>query len=254
MARQHNPADRRDDLIAEGLLCAALTQGRVKLKSKDKIKYMLTGFILCAALSVTALVAANTQTVTRQLTYGVAVDLHGEILQFEDDMRPFVIDGRTFLPVRAIAEALGLAVGFDEATNTVLLGDAVAQAAPTQSVSLLDLAGTWVISHATDEAGEEIEIPYTDWLPWTLEIREDYTFTWRVYGRLYGDLIYAGNGSFTGVNLVAWSEGETWYPEGDEVTISYDPQSGLLRYTRVIEGSPHIRHYYYAAEGSERPV
>lgn len=117
----------------------------------------------------------------------------------------------------------------------------------TESASLLDLVGTWVISHATDEMGEEVELPYRDWLPWTLEIRADSTFVWTVYGRLSGDLTYAGDGSFTGVNLVAWAEGETWYPEDDEIIISHDPQSGLLRYTRVFEGSPYIQHFYYAA-------
>jgi hypothetical protein len=120
---------------------------------------------------------------------------------------------------------------------------------PETTVSLLDLAGVWIISHATDETGEKIEIPYTDWLPWTLEIRADNTFTWTAYGRLYGDLIYAGNYSFTAVNLVAWSEGEAWYPEGDEVIISYDPQGGLLRYTRVFGDFPLLlRHFYYTRE------
>jgi len=71
-----------------------------------------------AALSA-MVVMANPE--THQLTFGVAVSYNGEIQHFEEDMRPFIIDGRTFLPVRAIADIAGLDVDFDGATNTVLL-------------------------------------------------------------------------------------------------------------------------------------
>jgi len=60
-------------------------------------------------------------TITRELTFGVAVSFNDEIQEFTEDMRPFIIDGRTFLPVRAIADIAGLDVGFDGVTNTVLL-------------------------------------------------------------------------------------------------------------------------------------
>ena len=95
--------------------------------NKDRIKGAAFGFILCAILSATVLAAANTETVTRQITYGVNVNFNGEILQFDDDMRPFNMDGRVFLSVRAISETLDLSVDFDSATNTVLLGNAVIQ-------------------------------------------------------------------------------------------------------------------------------
>ena len=98
---------------------------------------------------------------------------------------------------------------------------------------LSEITGFWLLSHATDEAGESVDVGYSDWLIYTIEIRGDYTFTWSAYGALSGELIYAGDNSFTAFNLVAKSEGQTWYPEADEVTISYDSQSGLLRYTRV---------------------
>ena len=37
------------------------------------------------------------------------------------DVAPFVKDGRTFLPIRALGEALGAEVSFDEATNVVTI-------------------------------------------------------------------------------------------------------------------------------------
>lgn len=36
-------------------------------------------------------------------------------------MEPFILDGTTYLPVRAVAGALGLGVGWDDATSTVTL-------------------------------------------------------------------------------------------------------------------------------------
>lgn len=101
--------------------------------------------------------------------------------------------------------------------------------------NLLDIVGLWE-HHPT----EGTDIAYADWLTFTIEIRNDYTFTWSAYGALSGSLTYIGNYSFVAANLVASSEGQTWYPEEDEVTISYDPDSGLLSFTRVFnypEGS-----------------
>jgi len=83
-----------------------------------RLKGLAIGLIAAIALSGTALLA-NSE--ARELVFGIAVSLDGVAVQFEEDMRPFVIDGRTFLPVRAIADLAGLGVDFDGATNTVLL-------------------------------------------------------------------------------------------------------------------------------------
>jgi len=119
---------------------------------------------------------------------------------------------------------------------------------PEGSVLLFDLVGFWLLSHATDETGAVVEVTYSDWLTHAIEIREDGSFSWHAYGALFGDLIYARDNHFTAVNLVATSEGETWYPDKDEVTISYDPETGLLRHTRVF-GYPFdqidIQHQYF---------
>jgi len=54
------------------------------------------------------------------------------------------MNDRTYLPVRAIADLVGLDVGFDGATNTVLLttssAPVVQQPAPAAGVSLLEVA------------------------------------------------------------------------------------------------------------------
>ena len=41
--------------------------------------------------------------------------------QLESDVPPVIMDGRTLLPVRAVSEALGVTVGWEESTQTVTL-------------------------------------------------------------------------------------------------------------------------------------
>lgn len=56
---------------------------------------------------------------------GIKIVLDGETVTPKDGagnvVEPFTIDGTTYLPVRAIGEALGLEVGWDGSTNTVIL-------------------------------------------------------------------------------------------------------------------------------------
>ena len=88
--------------------------------NKKRINKIAIGFIVTCAMifaSVIA-VAANPQAV-----HGINVVLNGQQMQFADDMRPFTMGGRTFLPLRAISEALEIPVEFDAATNTVFLGE-----------------------------------------------------------------------------------------------------------------------------------
>jgi len=90
--------------------------------NKERIKGIAIGFALCLFLSASVMVV-NAQTATRNVTYGVRVNLNGHLMDFDADSRPFVSGGRTFLPLRALAETLGLPVDFDRGSNTVYLGD-----------------------------------------------------------------------------------------------------------------------------------
>ena len=95
-------------------------------------KGFVMGVLAMLILSGTALMA-NTQTL--EALFGVRVNLNGTVMQFAADSQPFTVAGRTFLPVRAIADAVGLEVGFDEATNTVLLTGDGAAAAPARATA-----------------------------------------------------------------------------------------------------------------------
>lgn len=83
-----------------------------------KVKGFIAGVLLMAILSGTVVMASPQM---REIFFGVSVNFNGAAVQFDEDSRPFITGGRTFLPVRAIADIAGLDVDFDAETNTVLL-------------------------------------------------------------------------------------------------------------------------------------
>ncbi|MCL2573505.1 MAG: copper amine oxidase N-terminal domain-containing protein [Defluviitaleaceae bacterium] len=106
---------------------------------KERIKIItafVAGVVATLLISGAALIA---NPVMREVVFGVNVIVDGEVVHFDQDMRPFIIDGRTFLPVRAMADIAGFNVDFDNATNTVVLttgnGTNVIQPQPSPSPS-----------------------------------------------------------------------------------------------------------------------
>ena len=92
-----------------------------------KLKDFASGFV--TALLVVAMCGvalASGGVVQKELHYkDIKVTLDGEPIALVDangnPAEPFIIDGTTYLPVRAISGALGLNVGWDGATSTVTL-------------------------------------------------------------------------------------------------------------------------------------
>lgn len=76
----------------------------------------------------------NTTPRTITVTTGISIYLDGQKLTPKDangkTVEVFAYNGTTYLPVRAIGEALGLKVGWDGPSNSVLIGE---QTAPGQS-------------------------------------------------------------------------------------------------------------------------
>lgn len=78
------------------------------------------------ALCTTCLYAgAQLQPVTANLNYGLNVAMDDKVLDMRDaggnKVIPITYNDTTYLPVRAIAEELGMEVGWDQDTNCVLL-------------------------------------------------------------------------------------------------------------------------------------
>ena len=129
----------------------------------------LLAVILAISLLVVP-VSAKQETASASLTYrDISITIDGERI-FPTDVSgktvdPFIIDGTTYLPVRAVAEALGCEVAWDDATSTVAINS---NAAETVSHTLKAGAGVgeikWDASVITASnegfSGEYLDIPH----------------------------------------------------------------------------------------------
>ncbi|MCL2235327.1 MAG: stalk domain-containing protein [Defluviitaleaceae bacterium] len=89
-------------------------------KMKERLKGAVIGGLLVGvvAIAVPAVARVAQENITVNFrNIGVAVD--GVMVQLEN--QPFIFDGRTYLPTRDVAEAVGFDVTWDEATSVVHL-------------------------------------------------------------------------------------------------------------------------------------
>lgn len=95
----------------------------MKNQFKGFISGMLVTLLLVGSIGTAA---ATVGTKTAQLNYNnIKVTLDGVNVNLVDGggnpAEPFIIDGTTYLPIRAISNAFGLDVSWDGATQTVIL-------------------------------------------------------------------------------------------------------------------------------------
>ena len=94
---------------------------------KHTFKLFIIGVILAGLVFSTTAFATN-QTMQKDVTYRnikivvdntkvIPADANGNYVE------PFIIDGTTYLPVRAVANAFGKDVAWDDVTNTVSLSN-----------------------------------------------------------------------------------------------------------------------------------
>lgn len=91
------------------------------MKNKSFFAGMITMLIIVSLLGTAAAVST---TKTAELVYrDIKITLDGEQITPTDAngvvVEPFIIDGTTYLPVRAVADAMGLSANWDANTNTV---------------------------------------------------------------------------------------------------------------------------------------
>ena len=99
------------------------------MKKLGNFKWFLIGFMTCILISsliITAVAAGTERKVQATLTYrDIKITLDGKEIIPKDVngniVEPFIIGGTTYLPVRAIAGAVGLDVKWDGDTSTVVL-------------------------------------------------------------------------------------------------------------------------------------
>ena len=94
---------------------------------KQKLQGMIAGILIGATLTGGAVIAANTTTLYDVLINGIKIVVDGQELKPTDvngnKVEPLIYNGTTYLPVRAVANAIGKAVYWDGPNYTVYLGD-----------------------------------------------------------------------------------------------------------------------------------
>ena len=94
---------------------------------KDKLKGTLIGVVIGATLTGGIVTAVGTTTLYNVVTQGIKIVVDGKKLNPTDangkTVEPMIYNGTTYLPVRAVADALGKAVYWDGPEYTVYLGD-----------------------------------------------------------------------------------------------------------------------------------
>lgn len=101
---------------------------------KERIKTLLIGMLIGGVLVPTTY--ATVGTITKELSYNnIKITLNGNEITPTDAsgtyVEPFIVDGTTYLPVRAVANALDLDVEWNGETNTVMLSDKTFSEAPS---------------------------------------------------------------------------------------------------------------------------
>ena len=86
-------------------------------KHSKEIKGFILGVLFTLILGAGLTVAASPQ--MREIIFGISVSFDGELLEFPEDSQPFTMDGRTFLPVRAVANIFGVNVAFVDGVVTL---------------------------------------------------------------------------------------------------------------------------------------
>jgi|GEM_PF-108736 len=120
---------------------------------KQKLKGLLIGLTLGAVISSTTAFAAN-ETIPKDITYrNINIVIDGNEITPTDAngnyVEPFIMDGTTYLPVRAISNALGKEVSWDGDTATVYIGEQ-----PSENI---DIVGNYTLITA-ETNGQPIEL------------------------------------------------------------------------------------------------
>ena len=135
--------------------------------------------LLLVALPVKALASDGSLTLT---IHPIKVLVNGEVFQPKDvagnDVLVFTYDGTTYAPLRALAEAYGLEVGYD-AENRIATVNGSAQA----PASVEDFSGAWTIREkpVTNYGGEKI---FTSRYTGSLGT-QDFKAWWKSFDRSY---------------------------------------------------------------------
>ena len=97
------------------------------MKNSFKIRYIILGMIITVILN-SVIIPVFAAKITKQLTANyndIKIAVDGTLITPKDAggkvVEPFIIDGTTYLPIRAVSEGFGAKVDWDENMKTVVI-------------------------------------------------------------------------------------------------------------------------------------
>ena len=122
------------------------------------MKRRAAAFCLAGALALgTCTVSAASGTRNISATFrNIKIVVDGK--ELSTSAEPFIYNGTTYLPIRAVGEAVGKEVAWDGSTNTVYLGEVPAGAGQAQESAQQAQAGSFpLFSRYAERLGEETD-------------------------------------------------------------------------------------------------
>jgi hypothetical protein len=149
----------------------------MEAKTMRKFRQFIAGLIVGAMLMSAVTVFADTQTIEAFFN-NIKISIDGNAVELKDaagnPVEPFIHEGTTYLPVRAIAEALGMEVKYNETTNTVELAKAK-EVQELESLHELSPRATASILQQNPEVRDTIdENGYAIWKGKPVRLNKDY--------------------------------------------------------------------------------
>lgn len=146
--------------------------------------------LCCAAVLATVALAAGTYTKTLTAYYrDIKLSVNGQIVVPKDAagkvVDPFIVDGTTYLPVRAVSEALGKTVDWDGKNAVVKISDP----AP-------GFVGTWKAVRVS-QWGKDLPLSTFAGGSFTIQLNKNGTGTWVIDKKDYAVTWTEENGALT---------------------------------------------------------
>ena len=147
---------------------------------KNHLKSFVAGALAMLLITATVTLVASGTGLLREIHHGISVVLNGQPAEFPEDSQPFVMNDRTYLPLRAMADLLDLPVDFDPDTNTAYVGYACITELMLGVWSEVDIWGMWqmiiefradgtAVAYEVDRHGDPDERHFVEYFAWHLD-------------------------------------------------------------------------------------
>jgi len=94
------------------------------MKFNEKAKHITCGVVMGTMLATAVPATAAQITKSISVAYNnIKIVVDGQQVSTDKNNEPFIYNGTTYLPIRAVGQAVGKQVSWDGRTNTVYLGD-----------------------------------------------------------------------------------------------------------------------------------